>query len=117
MSHIYFYRGRYDYRMAGYLQFKKEAPKKLMLGSGTPTTTLTLSTCQWIQRINSQIIELFNKASSQGNTTYAGTGAPPSSTGTLGDIYLQLDSGQVHQKDSDTTWSLLGEMSVIGGTF
>ena len=103
--------------MAGYLQFKKEAPKKLVPRSSTPTTTLTLSTCQWIQRINGQIIELFNKASSEGNTTYAGTGAPPSSTGMIGDIYFQLDSGRVYQKDSDTTWNLLGDMSVIGGTF
>ena len=103
--------------MAGYLQFKKEAPKKLVSRSSAPTTTLTLSTCQWIQRINGQIIELFNKASSEGNTTYAGAGAPPSSTGMIGDIYFQLDSGQVYQKDSDTTWNLLGDMSVIGGTF
>ena len=33
------YRGRCDYRMAGYLPFKKEAPKRLVLRNDMPVAT------------------------------------------------------------------------------
>ena len=33
------YRGRCDYRMAGYLPFKKEAPKRLVLKNDMPVAT------------------------------------------------------------------------------
>ena len=80
------------------------------------TKVLTLSTCQWIRRLNGQIIDLNNRVDTKGNTTYAGEAAPQSSLGVKGDIYIQLDCGVIYSKGS-TNWDIIGPMSIDGGTF
>ncbi len=79
------------------------------------TKILTLTTCEWIRRLNKQIIDLNNRED-HGNCTYAGEKAPESSLGDKGDIYIQLDCGAVYSKDS-TNWNMIGPIKIDGGTF